>query len=617
MSIHQQKKHYDVIVVGGGMAGVCAAIASARHGARTAIVQNRSMFGGNASSEIRMHILGAGCHMAKSNVNETGILMEILLANKARNPAHTFAVWDTVLWEKVRFQDNLDAFLNTNIDDVQVEGGKIRQITGHQNTTETEFLLTADIFIDATGHGTLGVMADAESRMGSEGQAEFQEPNAPAEPNTTTMGNTLMFHAVDRGRPIPFVRPFWAYTFSEDNLKYRHHYNCTTAFADGGTFTEFKPGESDVLPEFSAMDAGYWWIELGGQYADIIAQGEEIRDELLKCVYGVWDHIKNCGDHGAANYELDWVGIVPGYRESRRLVGDYLLNENDVRANRIFTDAVAYGGWPMDEHVRGGILDFDQYPSRIFNFPGIYTIPYRCYCSRNVDNLMMAGRDISTSKMAFGTTRVMATCAIGGQAAGTAAALAIRRQCRPRDIGQHIAELQQILLKDDCYIPGYLNQDAADLARRAAVTASSFVKGSEPTAVVNGVARTDKSGSNCWESDLLGTDGAALDLTWPETQVIREIRLTFDPNLSREIMPSITHTVLERQPRGMPEELVRDFRVDCYNQGKVTHTATITDNTQRLVVLPVPAGTACDSLRITVLQTYGYPRARLFEVRVY
>lgn len=172
------------------------------------------------------------------------------------------------------------------------------------------------------------------------------------------------------------------------------------------------------------------WRGSCGQPAE---DAEEICDELLRSIYGVWDHLKNGGDHGAQNLDLGWVGIVPGYRESRRLEGDYLLNENDVWANRLFPDAVAYGGWAMDEHTPGGLRDLDKLPSRILNFSGIYTIPYRCYYSRNVDNLMMAGRDISASKMAFGTTRLMGTCSIGRQAVGTAAAMAVAR----RPVGRH------------------------------------------------------------------------------------------------------------------------------------------------------------------------------------
>ncbi|MGI6404474.1 MAG: FAD-dependent oxidoreductase [Oscillospiraceae bacterium] len=253
-------------------------------------------------------------------------------------------------------------------------------------------------------------------------------------------------------------------------------------------------------------DAGYWWIELGGDYDDIIGQSEEIRDDLLKCVYGVWDHLKNQGDHGVDNYDLEWVGMVPGYRESRRLEGDYLLNENDVRANRIFEDAVAYGGWPMDVHVPGGIRDLKSVGSRIYNFEGCYSIPYRCYYSRNVSNLMMAGRNISATKMAFSSTRVMGTCAVGGQAVGTAAALALKHHCSPRAVGkEHIHELQQMLLKNDCFIPGFANEDEKDLARAATISASSETENGKAQNVINGISRSVDDDTNCWISSSLTT----------------------------------------------------------------------------------------------------------------
>jgi hypothetical protein len=615
--IHTIKRDYDLVVVGGGLSGMCAAIAAARHGAKTAIIQAHSVFGGNASSEIRMHIVGAGCHSAKLNSNETGILLELLLENKRRNPYHAFPVWDAILWEKVRFQENLENYLNTAVLSVEMDSNKIKSLNAYQQTTETEFQFSPTVVIDATGHGTVGVLAGAGYRTGSESKYEFGEPSAPEEANKYTMGNTLMFQAVDRGKPVEFIKPPWAYRFSEEDLKNRHHYNCTSAITDGGKYGEFKEGEQKSLPDFSRMDSGYWWIELGGDYDDIIAQGEEIRDELLKYVYGVWDHIKNCGDHGAANYDLEWVGMIPGYRESRRLEGDYFLNENDIRSNKVFSDAVAYGGWPMDNHVPGGIKSLDSVPSIVYNFSGLYTIPYRCYYSRNITNLMMAGRDISTSKMAFSSARVMGSCAVGGQAAGTAAALAIKYRCAPREIGNHITELQQLLLKDDCYIPGFVGNDPSDLAQKASVRADDFKSGSEPEKVLNGIARIIDKEQNCWESMPLGKDGKKIFLDLPSIEKIHEIRLTFDPNLTREIMPSITFQVKDRQAEGMPEELIKDYSVKLFNNGKEVFSKAIKDNYQRLNSIRLETEIKADSLCVHVHSTHGLASARIYEIRMY
>ena len=613
MSINYVEKSYDVVVVGGGLSGMCAAIAAARHGANTCIIQNRSVYGGNASSEVRMHIVGASSHAAKSDLAETGILLEMLMENKRRNPYASFPVFDSILWEFIHFQENLTPYLNTNMDDAVVEDGKITAVICHQNTTETEFKIFGKIFVDATGHGTLGTMAGCESRWGSEGKDAHGEPNAPDMANDDTQGNTIMFSAIDRGEPVKFIKPKWAYTFSEEDLKYRGHSNSIGSHADGGELVEFEEG-SGRLPAFFNVDSGYWWIEVGGDWDDIIRQGEELRDELVKCVYGVWDHLKNQGDHGIDTLDLDWVGMVPGYRESRRLVGDYLLTEMDVRENRIFDDAVAYGGWQMDQHVRRGIWDFDKVPSRILNFSGCYTIPYRCFYSNQVSNLMMAGRDISTTKMAFGSTRVMGTCAIGGQAVGTAAAIAIAKDCTPAEVGNHIDELQQALLKDDCYIPGFANHDPADLCRSAKVTATSFKEGCEPENVINGVARRVGKNENAWESADL--QNAVLTLALAEAAEVKQIRITFDPNLTKEIMPSMTRNVRDRQVKGMPHELVKDYKVEALLGGEVVWSKDVAENYQRLNIHELDA-VKCDTIRITALSTHGIDSARIYEVRAY
>ena len=506
--------------------------------------------------------------------------MELLLENKLRNPHQEFPIWDVLVWEKVRFQENLDLYRNTSVDGAVMEAGRIREVICRQNTSETEYTLTGKIFVDATGHGSLGLLCGAAYAMGSESRDAYQEKDAPEAPNHDTMGNTIMFHAVDRGRPVPFHRPFWAKTYTEHDLRNRKHLDLVMKQGNEGGITAGE-GEAGVSkPEFFSVDCGYWWIELGGDWPDLVRQSEEIHDELMAVVFGLWDHLKNGGDHGVANYELDWVGVVAGTRESRRLLGDYVLTENDVLANRIFDDAVAYGGWPMDIHPAAGVSGLELPPSRLINFPGLYTIPYRCYCSRTIPNLMMAGRDISASHLAFSSSRLMGTCAVGGQAVGTAAAMAVRDGCEPRDVGrQSIHALQQALLKDDCYIPGFRNEDPLDLARSASVTASSWQEGGEPEKVVNGVSRSVNGDTNCWISGELAGEEAALLLSLPEPALLREIRLTFDPNLSREMMPSMVKSILARQHPGVSPELARDYDVELLLAGGRVGVRTINGRT--------------------------------------
>ncbi len=597
-------KKYDVVVIGGGMSGITAAIAAARNGAKTAIIHARPVFGGNASSEIRMHITGASCHLSKNDLAETGILEELLLENKQRNPYHSFCIWDSVLWEKIRFQKNLDCFINTSMDNIKTCDNKISCVICHQTTTETTYSFSADIFVDATGNGTLGFLAGAQYRVGSESSEEFSEANAPKEANKFTMGNTLMFIAEDMGEPVKFKKPSWAYSFDEEDLKYRGHGNMV-----------LDHGENGVKEQYN-VDSGYWWIELGGTSKDIIGDHECITRDLYKCVYGIWDHIKNCGDHGAENYALTWVGSVPGVRESRRLVGDYLLNENDVSANRIFDDAVAYGGWPMDEHPPMGIFHKGP-PVRYINFPGAYTIPYRCYYSKNIENLMMAGRNISTTKMALGSTRVMGTCAVGGQAVGTAAAMAIKYSCTPREVSLHMEELQQTLLKDDCYIPGCKNTDSSDLLLGASISATSYIEGCEPQNVINGFSRTVGDEKNCWESNRISQRGESISFRLSAPNTLRQLRLTFDPNLNREIIPSMTRNVRDSQVKGMPTELVKNYEIRVYNGDELIYFKEITDNYQRLDIHEFPEGTCGDRVEVTVLETHGYSNVRIFEIRAY
>lgn len=604
---------YDVVVVGGGLSGMCAAIAAARNGAKTALIQARHILGGNASSEIRMHICGASENMMKPQLEEGGILYEMMLENKSINDYFNYSKWDMVLYAAVKKQENLTVYLNTVMDDCAVQNGTIKSITAYQQTTETRWNFEADVFVDCTGNGTLGFLAGAEYRIGSESKYEFNEPHAPEMADNNRMGNTLLFKAVDRGCSVNFKRPDFARTFTEEQLKYRTH----SAYHKSETTGEVDRKYLQMASFGSAqIDYGYWWIELSGKTEDIIDEYEQIRDELVECIYGVWDHLKNGGEHGAENYDLEWVGMMPGMRESRRLVGDYILNENDIVSNRVFEDAVAYGGWAMDIHTPGGLYDFDKLPSTIISFDGAYTIPYRSYYSKNINNLMMAGRNISTSKMALGSTRVMGTCAAGGQAVGTAAALCIKYGCEPRGISAHMNELQQTLLRDDCYIPGYVNTDNFDFARKSTVTASSCKEGSEPQNVINGISRAEGENSNIWESDGLCKDGESIILKLAKAEKVSQVRLTFDSNFNYSIKLTMSVKRQKQQRIGIPPELIKDYTVSLWCDGKKVGEKTVKDNVQRHNVVHFEE-TLCDKVTVTVNSTNGHENARIFEIRIY
>lgn len=605
---------YDVVVIGGGMSGICAALAAARHGARTALVHDRHVLGGNASSEIRMHICGASENLAKPDLEESGILHEIMLDNKSRNDYYNFSIWDMVLFSTVKRQKNLTVYLSTAMESCEMgEGSTIRSIDAYQLTTETHWKISGKVFIDCTGNATLGYYAEAEFRTGSEGRDEFGEPDAPGQPNKERMGNTLLFKAVDRGHPVAFKKPDFARTFTEEELKYRTHSAVHGAQIKGEVDKAYVRMTSFST---SSVDYGYWWIELPGETDDIIDEYEQIRDELVSCIYGIWDHLKNGGDHGAENYDLEWVGMLPGSREGRRLIGDYILNENDILSNRQFEDAVAYGGWPMDIHTAKGLYDFDELPSRVISFDGAYTIPYRSYYSKNISNLMMAGRDISASKMAMGSTRVMGTCAVGGQAVGTAAALCIKYDCNPRGAQEHMRELQQMLLKDDAYIPGIWNEDPKDLARRAKVTATSAREGCPPENVINGISRDEDGHRNLWISGKGRTEGEMLTLHLADRQPVSEVHLTFDSNFHYPIKITLSRKRQAQQRIGVPPELIRDYTVTLWQGDKKAAKQTVTENVQRKNIVTFPT-TECDRVTVMVHKTNGSNEAHIYEIRVY
>ena len=601
---------FDVVVVGGGLSGICAAVAAARNGAKTALIHARHILGGNASSEIRMHVCGASDNMKKPELEEGGILYELMLDNKSRNDYFNYSIWDMVLFKKVKGQENLTTYLNTVMDDCTVSDDRIISITAYQQTTETRYIIKGKVFVDCTGNSTLGYLSGAKFRTGSEPKSEFNEPDAPDKPNNDRMGNTLLFKAVDRGKSVNFKRPGFAKVFTEEDLKYRTHSKLQKAKVKEGADKAYL---RSATVGSAQIDYGYWWIELSGKKEDIIDEYEQIRDELVSCIYGVWDHLKNGGEHGAENYDLEWVGMLPGMRESRRLEGDYILTENDILMNRRFDDAVAYGGWPMDIHTPNGLYDFDELPSRVIAFDGAYTIPYRSYYSKNIKNMMMAGRNISASRLAMSSARVMGTCAIGGQAVGIAASMCVKYGCDPRDISEYTDELQQELLKEDCFIPGLINKDEKDLAKTAVVTASSALNGFGAENVVNGISRGDK---NKWLSDGISEKGETLSLDLKRECEISQVRLTFDSNFNYPIKLTMSRVRQNEQRIGVPPELVKDYTVTLWKDGKKAAEKIIKDNTQRLNVIDFEP-TLCDKITVTVYSTNGCENARIFEIRIY
>lgn len=451
------------VVIGGGLAGICASIALARQGILTVLVHDRSVLGGNSSSEIGVPIGGADHIGAYRHARETGILNELLLENayfpNFSNPntsqGFSGSVWDLVLRTAIKKEKNITLLMNTVAKLPETEGGRIRSIVAEQYSTETEWRIHGTMFLDCSGDGRVAFESGAQYIHGQEAQSQYDEDLAQQEADSHTMGSSIYIRARDAGRPMPFKAPEWAYVFERDEDFCRGWADC--------------PHDIKML---TGYPGGYWWLEYGGEF-NTIDDAEFIHDELLRYAVGVWDHIKNHGNHGAENYVLDWLGIIPGKRESRRFMGDYVLRQSDLEDLKIFKDTVAYGGWNIDVHFPHGISGRGLSYWHGKDLDGRYGIPLSCLYSRNIDNLMFAGRNISASHIALGSTRVMATCALMGQAIGNAAALCLKYDKTPREIrNHHINELQRNLLLQDVYLPGFQLDDTGNLARQASPSAS-------------------------------------------------------------------------------------------------------------------------------------------------
>ena len=609
-----QEVSYDIVVVGGGMAGLCAAISAARHGTNVALVHARPVLGGNASSEIRIHISGADQSLRQTDYAESGLLYELMLENKSRNDTFNYSIWDMVLFEAAKNEKNLTVYLNCPMFDCSVDGDIITSISCFQETTELTLKISAPLFVDATGNGTLGYFAGADYTQGSESNKEYGEPHAPDQPNNERMGNTILMKAVDTGHPVKYEPPAFAKKLTEHQLRYRVH--SKTMKVDASMAPDPEEWLRLSACSCAAVDYGYWWLELMGDGDDIIPDYEKIRDDLMAYAYGLWDHIKNGGQHGAENFALEWVGALPGMRESRRLLGDYVLNECDILEHRQFDDAVAYGGWCVDLHAPHGLLDFDVLPSDCHHFTGVYTIPYRSYYSRNIRNLFLAGRDISTSKLGLASTRILGCCAVGGQAVGTAAALCVKYNVLPRELAPHIPEVQQLILKDDGFLPNILNQDEKDFARKATFTASSAKANGASQNVVNGVSRKLGDETNAWISDGLSADGETLCMKLDAPRTISELRLTFDSNFAYPIRVTMSANRQAQQRIGVPPELVKDYTITAFRNGKAVYTKEIKDNHQRHNVVAIPP-TECDAVEFRFTATNGAADVTVYEVRAY
>jgi hypothetical protein len=583
----------DIVVVGGGLAGSTAAVAAARNGCRTVLIQNRPILGGNASTEILVPPVGAwpGVYRHKYPLDprETGIIDEYRTAGNQR--VNEGRLYSERLLRLVRLEPNLDLHLNTHATGVQMHKGperRIRAVDAVDVRSGRRMRFGGKVFIDCTGDSVVGVAAGAEYRHGKESKVMHNEPWAPDEPSKNTMGNGLKYFARDMGEPRPFEAPDWIFPFPTcDNIGPQRHPRLTTSI------------------EIQSQ----WNMELGG-LRDTYADAEGIRDDLLRLIYGLWDHLKNhCPQHRkqAAGYQLVWVGHVAGKRENRRLIGDYILTQNDIAAQRLFPDRVAFGAWSVDDHYSAGFFHNGptgrHFDGADHHYKGVpFTIPFRSLYSRNVDNLLMAGRNLSATHLGMSNTRVMLTCGILGHAAGTAAAFCVHENTSPRGVYKdHISALQQQLLKEGAAVLHLRANDPRDLAQKAETSASSDTTHTSgehmaPSNITNGFARAvgehTKETTNAWKPNPNPNSNGPhwVELRWPEPVTFNMVHITFQ---TADTAP-------------------RQFHIEALRRDKWTTIIECGQNRHRRHVLGFSEPIVADALRLVEDDPAG-----VCEIRVY
>jgi uncharacterized protein YjhX (UPF0386 family) len=453
----------ELLVVGGGLTGVCCAITAARAGVKVILIQDRPILGGNASSEVRLWSLGATSHMGNNNrwSREGGVINEILTENTYRNKEGNPVIFDMLLIDKVLNENNIILLLNTCVFSIEkYSTKKIKSVKAYNSSSETFYEVEAQFFADCSGDGIISYLAGIPYRIGAEDGNEFFEGFAPdKEVYGEVMGHSIFFYMKDTGSPVSFVKPDFAlenieeYVSKINNNEYFsiNHHGCK-----------------------------YWWLEYGGRL-DTIHDTEKIKFELWKVVYGIWNYIKNSGKYPEMqNYTLEWVGLIPGKRESRRFKGLYMLSQKDIMEQRLHYDAVAYGGWAIDLHPSDGVYASGKACNQ-WHSKGVYQIPYRCYLSDAVSNLMFGGRIISASHVANGSTRVMCTSALGGQVIGMTISLCLKKNLLPIDFVDEtrIKDLQRELILCGNFIPNIDLDDNDNILKDAVIECSSTYKLSE------------------------------------------------------------------------------------------------------------------------------------------
>lgn len=417
---------FDVVVVGGGMPGACAALTAARLGDRVALIQDRPVLGGNGSVEIGLRPRGVN-----------GPLVEEI---KERHPNG-----DLVAKSLLDAEPNATLFLEHVVYDAVTSGSTIVSVDAREARSGRQIRVSAPVFIDCSGRAVFGQYAGAETLFGLESKAEYGEGYAPEQRVDMHHGNTVFFRTRMADSPVSFPSVPWATEVAKDFAELSGQ--LVTPSNENGDGPRVFPKDYGSDPKVAQImerpNTHYWEY---GQWLDPYTNGEHIRDYLLRAIYGSFSNVKTMEPEKYANLEFDHMAFVAAQGEFKRYKGDYVLSENDVRAHKAFPDAVVPNGGAFCLHYPG-----DRYSFRLANWTydlrdeEDYVIPFRCLYSCNVSNLMMAGKHLSVTHVAGSSTKFMGN---GGQhaiATAAAAHLCKKYNTNPRAVGQnHMAELQTI-----------------------------------------------------------------------------------------------------------------------------------------------------------------------------
>jgi len=579
--LHEITCHADLCVVGGGLAGVCTAIAAARHGAQVVLIHERPVLGGNASSECRMWVCGA---RGKNN-RETGIIEEIMLENLYRNPTKNHYIFDSILLDFVRREKNITLYLNATCMDADAATGQyahgrsvhIDSVRAYQMTTQTFVTVFARHFADCSGDSVLAPLVGADFMLGREAATEFGEDSHVSKHDSMVMGMSCLIQGRETTRNVPFSPSEFATTPTDEDVANRPM-------------------------DITDPTENFWYLELGGN-TDTILDTEKTKEKLIDLSLGTWNYIKNSGKYDADRWELEFLGFLPAKRESRRMRGEYVVTQRDISDDTVFPDTVAFGGWPLDDHFPAGYYHKGT-PNTDFQTPAPYCLPLRALYSANVDNLWFAGRNISMTHTAMSSIRVMATCALLGQAVGTAVAIAARSCCTPHDVYlSHLDELQQALMADDCFLPHFTR-------RLSPLCAQTAVENGD-TSLSNAHDRPNRiyKDEQCGVSVINGTP---LTYRFEKPAEVPFVHLVFDSDLNRESLPGHwceqTHVtranvLIDSPQMHVPKTLCRSFTLTAQTEQGETLLLSVQNNIKRSYHVPLPCPVY--ALTLTVIENWG------------